>query len=107
MSSFCLHASPEALVLLGKSIVDNPLINSRPHTRLHSSHIMASSLDLNMVKNKMWNVMQKQIYQMSIHDYRFFQNFNLAGKVQTLISFYLLNKMLRFAGIMFLIEFPN
>src|SRR6218665_786786 len=43
MSSFCLHASPEALALLGNSTVDNPLIiHSRPHTRLHPSYIMAS-----------------------------------------------------------------
>jgi len=42
MSSFYLHASPEALTPLGNSIVDNHLIQSRPHTSLHSSNIMAS-----------------------------------------------------------------
>src|SRR6218665_681040 len=40
--SSCLHASPEALEPLDNSIVDNPLIHSRPHTRHHPSHIMAS-----------------------------------------------------------------
>jgi len=40
MSSLCLHAIPEALAPLGNSIVDNPSTHSRPHTRLHSSHIM-------------------------------------------------------------------
>ena len=42
MSSFCLHASLEALAPLGNSIVNNPLIQSHPHTRLHPSHSMAS-----------------------------------------------------------------
>jgi len=43
MYSFSLNASPEGLALLCNSIVDNPLIiHSRPHTRLHPSHIMAS-----------------------------------------------------------------
>jgi len=39
MSNFCLQASPDSLAPLGNS---NPLIHSRPHTRLHSSHIMVS-----------------------------------------------------------------
>src|SRR6218665_2214150 len=42
MSSFRLHASPEAMAPLGSSTGDNPLIQSRPHTILHSSHIMAT-----------------------------------------------------------------
>jgi len=31
----------QALAPLGNSIVDNPLIQRRPHTRLQSSHILA------------------------------------------------------------------
>jgi len=37
-----LPTSPDSLAPLGNNIVDNPLIQSRPHTRLLSSHIMAS-----------------------------------------------------------------
>src|SRR6218665_293610 len=47
MSTFWLHASPEALVPLDNSSVDDILIQSRPHARLvtfHSSLIMASEL---------------------------------------------------------------
>jgi len=47
MSSFCLHASPEALALLCNAatsllIILWLIIHSRPDNRLHSSHIMAS-----------------------------------------------------------------
>jgi len=47
MSSFCLHARPEALALLCNAatallIILWLIIHSRPHTRLHPSHIMAS-----------------------------------------------------------------
>jgi len=35
-----LYASGEAQVPLGKSVVHNPPILRRPHTRLHSFHIM-------------------------------------------------------------------
>ena len=41
-SVLLLLVPKEALVPLGNSIVDNPVIQSRPHTRLHSSHIVAS-----------------------------------------------------------------
>ena len=69
MSSFCLHASPEALAPLANSIVENPLIHSWPHTRLHSSHIWPpNSPDFNLVDNKMWSVMQGQVYQTPILD---------------------------------------
>jgi len=37
-----LATSPGALAPLGNNIFDNPLIHSQRHTRLHSSHIMAS-----------------------------------------------------------------
>src|SRR6218665_204536 len=36
LSSFCLYSSPEGLAPLGNSIADNPLIHSRPYTRLDS-----------------------------------------------------------------------
>src|SRR6218665_890305 len=42
MSSFRLDEALEVLAPLGHSIVDNPLIQIHPHTRLHSSHMMAS-----------------------------------------------------------------
>jgi len=32
MFSFCLHASPEALVALGSTVANNPLIQSRAPT---------------------------------------------------------------------------
>jgi len=38
MYSFCLHANPEALAPLGNSIVDNPPIHSRPHTKFLSHY---------------------------------------------------------------------
>src|SRR6218665_355929 len=48
MSSFCLHAI---------------IIHSRPHTRLHLSHIMASErTDLNPVDYKVWSVVKEQVY---------------------------------------------
>src|SRR6218665_569765 len=43
MPSVCLPGSPEALAPFGKNIVDNPRTHRRPHTRLRSSHIMASA----------------------------------------------------------------
>ena len=68
--SFCLHASPEALTPFGNSMADNPLINGRPLTRLHSFYIMASERSrFEMVDYKMLCVMQDQVYQQTpVHD---------------------------------------
>src|SRR6218665_1849255 len=70
MFSCCLHASPEALTPFGNSMADNPLINGRPLTRLHSFYIMASERSrFEMVDYKMLCVMQDQVYQQTpVHD---------------------------------------
>src|SRR6218665_167088 len=90
--SFCLHASPEVLSLLGNSIVDNPLIQSHQHTRLHSYHIMSSdSPDLNPAYYKVWSVAQEQVYQTPIHDVNDLKQRFLdvwAGVDQKIISYF-------------------
>jgi len=68
MSSLCLHTSLYALVPLGNTIVDNPLIHGRPRTRLHSSHIMTSEQSRFEFEYKVWSVMQEQVYQTPIRD---------------------------------------
>ena len=73
VSSFSLHQA-RGTVAIGRiviivAIVDNPLIHSRPHIKLHSSHIWPpNSPDLNVVDYKAWSVMQEQVYQTPIHD---------------------------------------
>jgi len=71
ITSICLHARPEALAQLGNSIVDNPPIHSRVHTRLRIFHIMASEqsrFESGRLGYTVWSIMQEQVYQTPIHD---------------------------------------
>ena len=64
-----MHASPKALAPLGNIIVDNLLIQSRPHARPHSFHLWPpNSSDLNPVDHKVWSVMQEQVIHTPIHN---------------------------------------
>src|SRR6218665_2673470 len=129
MSSFCLHASSEVLAPLGTSIVNNPLIHIAGHTPdfIPPTLWPPNSQDFNLVDNKMWSVMQEQVYQTPIYMMGMVSSnvcwlsgrlrisglsiisftYILTDKVQTLIFFYLLNKMLRCVGLKFLVEFSN
>src|SRR6218665_3366942 len=70
MSSFWLHASPEVLEPLGKSIVDDPELPTVPHTPdfIPLTLWPPNSPDLNPADYKMWSVMQEQVYHTPIHD---------------------------------------
>jgi len=70
MSSFCLHASHDALAQLRNSIVNNPLTP----TAVHIPDFIPPTLwppnnpDLNPVDYKVWSMVQEQIYHTPILD---------------------------------------
>src|SRR6218665_147849 len=70
MSSFCLHASHDALAQLHNSIVNNPLTP----TAVHIPDFIPPTLwppnnpDLNPVDYKVWSMVQEQIYHTPILD---------------------------------------